>query len=181
MTQFRKKNKRSLLSICMSFIYRKILSNCGENVMFDSIVYLMRNPQNIKLDDGVYIKANSRICPCNEDAQITIGKNTTIGYNTIIFSSQEITIGDNCMIAPNVYIVDSDHGMNKDQLMNQQENITNKIIIGNDVWIAAGAVILKGTMIPDGCIVAANSVVKGQLEAYSIYGGAPARKIGDRQ
>ena len=50
MTQFRKKNKRSLLSICMSFIYRKILSNCGENVMFDSIVYLMRNPQNIKLD-----------------------------------------------------------------------------------------------------------------------------------
>jgi acetyltransferase-like isoleucine patch superfamily enzyme len=140
----------------------------------------MRHPKNIELGNGVYIKSNSRICPCNAKAKILIGENTTIGYNTIIFASEKIVIGKNCMVAPNVYIVDSDHGTSKGSLMNKQDNITQEIIIGDDVWIASGATILKGAVIPDGCVIAANAVVKGNLKPYTIYGGIPAKKIGER-
>lgn len=52
--------------------------------------------------------------------------------------------------------------------------------IGNDVWVGYGAIILQGVTIHDGAIVAAGSVVTKDVDAYSIYGGNPARKIRDR-
>lgn len=141
----------------------------------------MRYPLQIKIGDGAYIKSGARICPCNTSAKIFIGNNTTVGYNTMIFSSSEINIGDDCMIAPNVYLVDSDHGIELGRLMNVQNNTTEPITIEDDVWIGTGSVVLKGTYIPKGCVIAANSVVKGNLEPYTIYGGSPARKIGRRE
>lgn len=181
MSQFRKNNKRSLISKLMTLYYRRRVGKCGAAVNFDSIVNLMRFPRNIQFGDGVYVKSGAKLCPCNEKAKITVGENTTIGYNTMIFSSVNIQIGANCMIAPNVYVVDSDHGTDRSLQMNLQENTVSKVYIGDDVWLATGVVVLKGAVIPEGCIVAANSVVKGELEAYGIYAGVPARKVGERK
>lgn len=52
--------------------------------------------------------------------------------------------------------------------------------IGNDVWVGYGSTILQGVTIHDGAIIAAGSVVTKDIEAYSIYGGNPARKLKDR-
>ncbi|HSU27403.1 MAG TPA: hypothetical protein VLJ68_03420 [Chitinophagaceae bacterium] len=49
--------------------------------------------------------------------------------------------------------------------------------IGHDVWIGYGATILGGIKIHDGAIIAAGSLVVKDVEAYSIYGGNPAKKI----
>jgi acetyltransferase-like isoleucine patch superfamily enzyme len=65
--------------------------------------------------------------------------------------------------------------------MNRQPNIVGLITVENDVWIGTGSVILKDSHITEGCVIAANSVVKGTLEPFSIYGGAPAKKIGIRK
>lgn len=157
------------------------LGFCGDKVYFEKNVQLLRFPKNIEINSKSHIKEGAKICSCNPEATIVIGEGTSIGYNTIIFSSSNITIGNFCMIAPNVYIVDSDHGMDRESLMKNQTNSTEPIEIGNDVWIATGAVILRGTRIPDGCVIAANSVVKGELEPYSIYAGSPAKKIGQRK
>src|SRR5258708_26706269 len=48
--------------------------------------------------------------------------------------------------------------------------------IGNDVWIGYGAIIMSGVSIRDGAVIAAGSVVTKDVEAYSIYGGGPAKK-----
>lgn len=64
-----------------------------------------------------------------------------------------------------------------------KQNEPNKeysINIGNDVWIAANVTILDGVHIGDGSIVAANSLVNKDIEAYSIVGGVPARIIKKR-
>ncbi len=53
-------------------------------------------------------------------------------------------------------------------------------IIGDDVWIGYGSIIMSGVKIGDGSIIAAGSVVTKDVEAYSIYGGNPAKKIKDR-
>lgn len=54
------------------------------------------------------------------------------------------------------------------------------IIIGNDVWVGTDVLILSGANIGNGVIIAAKSLVKGQLEPYGIYAGSPARLIGKR-
>lgn len=48
------------------------------------------------------------------------------------------------------------------------------IVLGNDVWIGYEAVVLAGVHIGDGAIVAARSVVTGDVPPYAIVGGAPA-------
>lgn len=58
--------------------------------------------------------------------------------------------------------------------------VDEKVIIGNDVWIGYGAIILSGVHIADGAIIAAGAVVTKDVEAYAIYGGSPARKLGER-
>lgn len=160
---------------------KKELGFCGDKVWIDKNVEFMRFPKNIHIDDNVVIKEGTRICSCNEKAKVKIGKNTTVGYHNFIFASNNIEIGDDCLIAPFVYIVDSDHQAKRDKKINQQPNVTAPIKIGNDVWIASNVTILKGVTISDGAVIAANSVVNKDIEAYAIYGGSPAKKIGERE
>ncbi len=152
----------------------------GENVFIEENTKFMRYPHNITIGDDVVVKEGVRICSCNETSKISIGARTTIGYHNFMFASKGITIGSDCLIAPFVYIVDSNHKALRGMNINQQGNVAEEISIGNDVWIASNVTILKGVHIADGCIIAANSVVNKDTEENGIYGGTPAKKIGER-
>lgn len=156
------------------------IGKIANSVHIDNNVKLMRYPKNIYIEDDVVIKEGARICSCNSNAIISIGKRTTVGYHTFIFASSSITIGDDCLIAPFVYLVDSDHKISKLERINQQANESSAIKIGNDVWIASNVTILKGVTIGNGAVIAANSVVNCDVGAYEIFGGSPAKKIKDR-
>ncbi|MCB2194270.1 MAG: acyltransferase [Bacteroidetes bacterium] len=110
-----------------------------------------------------------------------MGKNTTIGFHNFIFASKSITIGDDCLIAPFVYIVDSNHQIKRNFKINQQPNEVASVNIGNDVWIASNVTILKGVNIGDGAVIAANSVVNKDVPQFKIFGGSPAKEIGERK
>lgn len=157
----------------------------GAKVKPDTIIHftasLLRNPKNIIIGKNVIVKSYAHLCVCRDIASISIGDRTTIGFYTMIYSSEKIEIGSDCMIAPFVYIVDSNHGINKALPMNQQDNISAPIKIGSDVWIGAHSTILRGVTIGDGAIVAAGSVVTKDVDPYSIVGGVPAKKIGERE
>lgn len=162
------------------YTFKRKLGSCGK-VFFENNVRILRYPKNVHLGNHLVIKEGARICSCNEKAIVTIGDNTTFGYHTFLFASAGITIGSNCLIAPFVYIVDSDHGISRDQRINQQPNTSEAVFIGNDVWIGTGAKILKGVTIGEGAIVAAGALVNSDIQPYEIYGGIPAKKIGERQ
>lgn len=53
-------------------------------------------------------------------------------------------------------------------------------VIGNDVWIGFDALIMPGVTIGDGAIIAARSVVVGDVPAYGVVGGNPARVVRER-
>ena len=53
------------------------------------------------------------------------------------------------------------------------------IIIEDEVWIGASVTILPGVKIGRCSVIGAGSVVINDVDPYSVYVGAPARKIRD--
>jgi virginiamycin A acetyltransferase len=50
-------------------------------------------------------------------------------------------------------------------------------VVGNDVWFGYQAMVMPGVRVGDGAIIATGSVVVGDVPAYGIVGGNPARLI----
>ena len=162
------------------FINKIRLKSCGSKVFFDKNVTIMRYKKNVSIGSNCVLKEGVKICPCNANAKICIGKNTSIGYNTYIFASKNIEIGNDCMIAPFVYIVDSDHSIKKGIKMNQQPNLVSPIKIGDDVWIGSHVTVLRGVTIENGAVIGTKSVVNKNVGKNEVFAGIPAKKIYSR-
>ncbi len=180
-SQFRKHLQFTVRHHLRLWWAKRRLGACGDGVYFDDNTKVMRFPKNVSLGSNVVLKEGARICACNTDAKIQIGKNTTVGYHTFIFASSTIQIGDDCLIAPFVYLVDSNHQIKIDQKINQQPNDVAPILIGNDVWIGSNVTILKGVTIGDGAVIGAHSLVNVNVPANTIFAGTPAKMIGKRE
>lgn len=58
--------------------------------------------------------------------------------------------------------------------------IKGDTVVGNDVWIGQNVTVMPGIHIGDGAVIAADSVVTGDIPAYHIAGGNPCRVIRKR-
>lgn len=112
---------------------------------------------------------------------ILIGNNTLLSVGCELNITEKLLVGNDCLIAPGCRFIDHDHGIATDKLMRMQDCPGKPIVVGNDVWIGSNAVILKGVIVGDGAIVAAGSVVTKSVPPMEIWGGIPARKIGERK
>ena len=121
--------------------------------------------------DGIYSKGPS----------IIIGNNVFIGNNTEFNITDEITVGDNCLIASGCKFVDHSHGFKYGELINQQPSSEKAIRIDYDVWIGCNVTVLKGVTIGKGAVIGASSLVNKSIPPFEIWGGIPARKIGERK
>jgi probable biosynthetic protein (TIGR04098 family) len=93
----------------------------------------------------------------------------------------KITIGDDTLLAPEVFIITSNYRFNDGAPVNDQAMDEADVTIGRDVWIGAKCMILPGTTIGDGAIVAAGSVVRGNVPGMAIVSGNPAVVVGQRR
>jgi acetyltransferase-like isoleucine patch superfamily enzyme len=121
--------------------------------------------------DGIY----------SEGPSICIGDHVFVGNNTEFNITDKITIGDNCLIAAGCCFVDHNHGSNKSKLIREQLAPKEGIRIEEDVWVGSKVTVLKGVHIGKGAIVAAGAVVNKSIPKYEIWGGIPAKKIGERK
>ena len=140
----------------------------------------------------------------------TFGENMYVGLRVSLWAKQKLTIGDNfyigkdsqietdCDIGNNVILANRVGIVGKYDHHYQQlgvpirlasrirdenyawKGLSNLTIIEDDVWIGYGAIIMSGVVIKKGTIIAAGSVLTKSTEAYSIYGGNPAKKIANR-
>jgi acetyltransferase-like isoleucine patch superfamily enzyme len=112
---------------------------------------------------------------------IVAGKNLNLNRGVHIYGRGGITIGDYVLIGPNVIITSSQHKYDmKGVPILFQGHEKKAVTIESDVWIGANAVVLPGVTIAEGTIVGAGAVVTSDTEPYTIVGGAPATKIGER-
>lgn len=119
---------------------------------------------------------------------ICLGDNVSIGPKAIFLATKsKIIIKDNVMFGPRVTIIGGDHrtdilGRTMNSIKEEEKLPENDldIFIKEDVWIGANVTILKGVTIGEGSIIAANSLVRKNVDSYCVYGGVPAKKIKDR-
>jgi galactoside O-acetyltransferase len=118
----------------------------------------------------------------NEGGSIEIGDDCTANTNVQIGAARgKIVIGNCVMIAANVVLRAANHGMRRGETpMRHQPSTPGEILIEDDVWIGSNAVITANVRIARGTVVSAGAVVISSTEPYSIVGGVPARKIGER-
>jgi maltose O-acetyltransferase len=111
-----------------------------------------------------------------------VGNRSSLGKHMQIHLNEHVYIGDNSDIGPEVHIYTQDHRNDRTDIpMQKQGYVKAPVKIGNDVWVGAKSVIVKGVTINDGVIIGAGSVVTKDCEAYSVYGGVPAKKIKSRK
>lgn len=110
---------------------------------------------------------------------ITIGDFTALRPNVTVTAAERIDIGPNVVIAAHTTLVDSDHTWSEGRpsvLYNPV--VTSPIRVGEGTWIGERVAVLRGADIGEYCIIASNSVVRGQIPPYSIAAGVPARVVG---
>lgn len=92
-------------------------------------------------------------------------------------------IGDNVLMGPECFFLTFNHAFRDKSrtVKSQGYQPRKKTIIGNDVWIGRECMFTPGRTIADGTIIAARTLVCKDFEAYSIIGGNPSRKIGERE
>ena len=124
---------------------------------------------------------------CNFSGKIKLGYATTLGYNNVLHG--DVEVGKYCQIGFDVAIISNNHPINymstyvnknlfKGELVKLRK--LEKIIIGNDVWIGHNVIIIGNVKIGNGAILAAGAVITKDVEAYTIVGGVPAKKIKKR-
>lgn len=110
-------------------------------------------------------------------SKVSIGPNTYMNSSTR-FGCQDdlITIGADCLIGPRVSFETGGHNLHHDE-QHGRGFFTKPIVVKDRVWIGAGVIVLQGVTIGEGAVVAAGAVVHHDVEAYTVVGGLPARKI----
>lgn len=124
-----------------------------------------------------------KIKPAGGTADIVIGMDCVINSGCVLYTGNGISIGNNVAIAANCTLAPTNHEFkSKNTLIRNQGFKPSKggIIIEDDVWIGANCVLLDGTFLREGCVIAAGSIVKGEIPSFSIYGGNPLRLLGIR-
>jgi acetyltransferase-like isoleucine patch superfamily enzyme len=109
---------------------------------------------------------------------LTIGDRCVIGRGSHIVAHQSVTIGDDVWTGPYVYITDQNHGYaDTGTPIGRQLPVNRAVSIGPGSWLGAGAIVLPGARIGRNVVVAAGSVVRGDIPDHCVVAGVPARIV----
>lgn len=165
-------------------IFEMGFASVGSNVLLsDKASYYnckhIRLGNNIRIDDFCVLSAGVN--------GIDIGNYIHIAVYSSLIGAGNITLSDFSNISSRVAIYSSNDDFSGVALTNptvptEYTNVCHaNVIIDKHVIIGAGTVILPGVIIEEGVAVGALSLIKRDCQAFGIYIGTPARRIGERK
>ncbi|WP_166135790.1 acyltransferase [Nocardioides ochotonae] len=109
---------------------------------------------------------------------LVIGDRCVIGARTCLTAHESIEIGDDVWFGQDVFVSDASHGYQRpDVPIGQQFGTHDPVVVGSGSWIGHGAILLPGTRLGRNVVVAAGSVVRGEVPDHAIVAGAPAKVV----
>ena len=148
----------------------------GKNLKISSNITIV-GESNIQLGDNVRIDDYTIISA--KEGFLKIGSNVHIGGQCYLGCGGGIEIKDNVNIAQGVKIYSKINDYIKPSKDNKM--IKGLVKIGKNVILGSNAVIIGKTQIKDGATVGALSLVKNNLNSWSVYAGVPAKFIKRRK
>ncbi len=90
-----------------------------------------------------------------------------------------IEIGDDVTFAPDVYVTDHNHRYDDPDHPGRPSSGSTppRSRIGAGCWLGTGVVVLPGTTLGRNVVVAAGSVVRGEVPDHAVVAGVPAEVI----
>ena len=143
------------------------------------------------IDDGSSIGEGTKIWHfCHIMSGCEIGSNCNLGQNVVVMP--EVRLGKNVKVQNNVSIYtgvtcDDDVFLGPSMVFTNINNPRSAIVrknqylrtnVGKGATIGANATIVCGHVIGEYAFVAAGAVVTGDIPAYALMAGVPARRIG---
>lgn len=108
--------------------------------------------------------------------KLHIGDGSIIGHNCTLDARRTLLIGKNVNISSDAVIWTLHHDYNSKGF----DGIGGTVTIEDYAWICNRAIILPNVTIGKGAVVAAGAVVTKNVDAYTVVGGIPAKKIANR-
>jgi acetyltransferase-like isoleucine patch superfamily enzyme len=116
------------------------------------------------------------------EGTMRIGDKCAFGRDITVNCYLDVDIGAACLVADWVYVCDFDHIHDDLHVpIKDQGIVKSPVRIGPDVWLGTKVTVLRGARIGTGAVVAAHAVVRGEVPAYAVVGGIPARVLKDRR
>lgn len=124
----------------------------------------------VHLGDGVKLRAH--------EGTLRLGDKVVFGANNTVNCYLDIEIGAGTLIADWVYICDFDH-VTRDLTMpiKDQGIVKSPVRIGPDCWLGTKVSVLRGAMVGRGCVLAAHTVVRGDVPDFAVVAGVPGRVV----
>jgi acetyltransferase-like isoleucine patch superfamily enzyme len=161
---------RSFAGAVLAFGYNNVVGRmpcCWLRRLFLK-VYLGKIGRNTNVQMG---------CRFLNGRRVSFGNGNVINFGCLLDGRKyDIRFGDNISIGPEASILSLGH----DPQSPAFEDVGGHVTVGDRVWIGYRALIMPGVNIGEGAVVAAGAVVTRDVEPYTIVGGVPAKKIGDR-
>ena len=134
----------------------------GSNVRIDDFCLLSGK---VKIGNHVHISAFASLC--GGDAGIVLEDFVNISEKVVIFAKTDDFSGAT---------------LTNPTIPDKYKNVLEaEVILKKHAIVGVGSSILPGVTLGEGAVIGAKSFVKKNVEPWSIYAGAPAKKIKDRK
>lgn len=125
-----------------------------------------------QIGKGVVFRPRTRVkFPWN----LTVGDRCWIGEGVWFHNQDRIVIGSDVVISQESFITTGSHDS-----VRTMDLVVKPVRIDDGAWVTSRCIVLQSVHIGANTIVTPGSVVHRSLEADSVYGGNPARRIKDR-
>lgn len=139
--------------------------------------------------DRISIGDNVRIdpfCVITAGETVEIGSHCHVSSHAMLLGGKGISLEDFACVSLGVRILSASDDLSASALIGSQvddefrELFSGRVRLGRHTCVGANSVVLPQAEIGEGATIGALSLVKGQINPWTINAGVPARKVGDR-
>ena len=136
----------------------------GDNVRIDNFCVLAAGVGGIEVGNFVHIAAGSSLIGAGK---IALSDFSGLSSRVAIYSSSDDYSGA---------------AMTNPTVPTEYTNVTHAdVFLGKHVIVGSGSVVLPGVTLEEGAAFGALSVAHKRCDAFTIYSGNPARRVGERK